>query len=252
MQEQGKHKTAVMEMLEAMSGCIDTGQSVAIVAPKTLQTELATRFASRVLCHSGNAKDRCPSCLSWNGENHPDLVMIGSLDQPPGIEDCRHIWEEISLVPVVGTCRLAVLFGCDRLSLPAANSLLKITEEPPEKGRILLVLEENTLIPTLKSRLRVFTYPSGDKEGRAEPPEGKASFFKWFEFTKNKKPAEILIDMSEWVPALAEREPCLASRIELVRLLAERANLSTPMIQDLVHEAVQEGSRFDNVFDDLW
>jgi DNA polymerase-3 subunit delta' len=49
------------------------------------------------------------------------------------------------------------LYGCDRLSLPAGNSLLKITEEPPEKGRILLFLEEDNLIPTLRSRLVIFT-----------------------------------------------------------------------------------------------
>ncbi|MGC9372241.1 MAG: hypothetical protein ACP5DY_02875 [Thermovirgaceae bacterium] len=253
MQEHPKGTTVVSEMLDAMSSCIDTGQSVAIIAPKPLQRELATRFASRALCLSGKGEDGCPSCLSWNGENHPDLFMIGTPDQPPGIEDCRHIWEDISLVPVAGVCRLAVLFGCERLSLPAANSLLKITEEPPEKGRILLVLEENTLIPTLKSRLRVFSYPSGKGGSRSIPPAGEAQFVEWMESTGNKKPAEILVQLSEWVPALtADRQMDLASRIELARMLAEKANLSTPMLQDLVHEAVQEGSRFDDVFDDLW
>ncbi len=253
MQENRKKTTIVPKMVEAMSSCIDTGQSVAIIAPKPLQKELAQHFASRLLCLSGKGDDRCPSCLSWNGENHPDLFTFGTPDQPPGIEDCRHIWEDISLVPVTGACRLAVLFGCDRLSLPAANSLLKITEEPPEKGRILLVLEENTLIPTLKSRLRFFFYPSVKDGKRSLPPAGEAEFVKWIESTRNKRPAEILVQLSEWVPALTmERRTNLASRIEIARTLAEKANLSTPMIQDLVHEAVQEGSRFDDVFDDLW
>lgn len=253
MQEQHKGMSVVTEMLDAMSGFIDTDQSIAIIAPKPLQRKLATGLASRILCLSGKGEDRCPSCLSWNGENHPDLFMIGTPEQPPGIEDCRHIWEDISLVPVAGACRLAVLFGCDRLSLPAANSLLKITEEPPQKGRVLMMLEEDTLIPTLKSRLRVFSYPRGKGDSRNAPPAGKTEFVKWMEATRNKKPGEILVELSEWVPALtANRQTDLAARIELVRMLAEKANLSTPMIQDLVHEVVQEGSRFDNVFDDLW
>jgi len=253
MQEQREGTIVMTEMLNAISSCIDTGQSVAIIAPKPLQREMATRFAYRVLCLSGEGEDRCPSCLSWNGENHPDLFIFGTPDQPPGIEDCRHIWEDISLVPVAGACRLAVLFGCDRLSLPAANSLLKITEEPPQKGRILLMLEENTLIPTLESRLRIFSYPSGKDDNRSVPPANEAEFVKWMELTRNKKSAEILVQLSEWVPALtADRQMDLASRIDLARLLAEKGNLSTPMIQDLVHEAIQEGSRFDDVFDDLW
>lgn len=253
MHEQDNDVMVPAEMLESLAAALDTSQSVAIVAPKPLQGKLAIRFASRALCHAGDGADGCPSCLAWNGENHPDLITTGAPEQAPGIEDCRRIWEDVSLVPVVGACRLAVLFGCDRLSLPAANSLLKITEEPPERGRVLLVLEEDNLIPTLRSRLHVLTCHGGQENKAVTMPQGTKELLKWIESTKNRKPAELLVELADWVPTLAGKgHPLEASRMELARIMTEKANLSTAMIQDLVHEVLQEGSQFDDIFDDLW
>jgi len=59
--------------------------------------------------------------------------------------------------------------------------------------------------------------------------------------------------LADWVPTLAGKgHPLEASRMELARIMTEKANLSTAMIQDLVHEVLQEGSQFDDIFDDLW
>jgi hypothetical protein len=84
-------------------------------------------------------------------------------------------------------------------------------------------------------------------------PQGMEDLLKWIESTKNRKPAELLVELADWVPTLAGKGHSLeASRMELARMMAEKANLSTAMIQDLVHEVLQEGSQFDDVFDDLW
>lgn len=243
----------ITEILETMSSSVNSSKSIALVAPRPLQSELAVHFAKRVLCLAGTADDGCLSCLSWNDDRHPDLILTGTPDQAPGIEDCRRIWEDISLIPVAGPCRLAVLFGCDRLSLPAANSLLKLTEEPPERGRIVLTMEEDNLIPTLKSRLAVFRYPLQNVPAPAIAPREREAFMTWLASGKTKKPSELLTELSAWIPALVEKqEHQLAARLETARVLAEKGNLSSAMIQDLAHEAFQEGSRFDSVFDDLW
>jgi DNA polymerase-3 subunit delta' len=253
MTEQKDHKSDISKSLENIASLIVSGRSAALIAPKLLQQELAERLAGLILCLEGNACQKCPSCRLWVGKTHPDLIPKGSFDQAPGIDDCRRIWEDISLVPVAGPCRLAVLYGCDRLSLPAGNSLLKITEEPPEKGRILLFLEEDNLIPTLRSRLVIFKYPVKSIGGPSKFPEDIEEFMKWIESAEGKKPSELLLDLSEWIPALVKkRKHQLAARIETVRMISEKGNLKVAMIQDLVHEALQEGSQFDHLFGDLW
>ncbi len=116
-----------------------------------------------------------------------------------------------------------------------------------------MFLEEDNLIPTLRSRLVIFKYPVKSIGGPLKFPEDIEEFMKWIESAEGKKPSELLLDLSEWIPALVKkRKHQLAARIETVRMISEKGNLKVAMIQDLVHEALQEGSQFDHLFGDLW
>ena len=54
-----------------------------------------------------------------------------------------------------GGWRVAIVDSCDQLSHNAANALLKVLEEPPRRGLLLLVAHTpGRLLPTLRSRCR--------------------------------------------------------------------------------------------------
>lgn len=57
----------------------------------------------------------------------------------------------------VKTTTLYNIINADAMSVQARNSLLKVTEEPPNKAYFVMVLEdENNTLPTIKSRGMVF------------------------------------------------------------------------------------------------
>ncbi len=56
--------------------------------------------------------------------------------------------------PNVSFYRLAIIDGAERLTLQAQNALLKLAEEPPSSGVLVLIASDwEALLPTLQSRL---------------------------------------------------------------------------------------------------
>src|SRR5271170_4640947 len=101
----------------------------------------------------------------WTSENrnddplffgsHPDFLTFppdGPLQQI-SIEQMRLLKERAQYQPLHGTRRVFLIDHIDRANEQAANSLLKILEEPPEH-LILLLAAENAydLLPTIRSR----------------------------------------------------------------------------------------------------
>lgn len=118
-------------------------QSVAVALPEIMQKMFVENYGRLILGDSP----------VWNEGNHPDLIHAGKHLAPPSIDECRTLQGELALHPLVSDRRMAVIWCAEKLSLEASNSLLKLTEEPPEHGCILFVSEEDKLIPTIKSRV---------------------------------------------------------------------------------------------------
>ncbi|MDO9508826.1 MAG: DNA polymerase III subunit delta' [Thermovirgaceae bacterium] len=236
-------------------GCADAPQAFACVLPLAYHVECALACARKILCYSGTGSDSCPSCSDWAGNSHPDLLFLGKPDEPPGIEDCRRLWGELSLKPVSSRYRIGVLFAAHRMSLPAANSLLKITEETPVSGRVMLLMEENSMLPTLRSRLRVFRFISEDPAGFPEKkvPSGISEYIKWIGQTRKTSPQEISADLEGWVRHFASiKDFTRASRLDVICVLARKGKLTTPMIQDLALAGLEGEVPFEQLFDDFW
>lgn len=98
----------------------------------------------------------------------PDLlviepVMVSSTKQKREqlitVESIREAQKFLSLSPVGGKGRVLIIDGAEKLGIGAANALLKILEEPPEKSSILLLSAEPGLLPpTLLSRVISFHF----------------------------------------------------------------------------------------------
>lgn len=230
-------------------------QSFACILPLAYHVECALACARKILCYSGTGSDSCASCSEWIKDNHPDLIFLGKPDEPPRIDDCRSLWGELSLKPVASRNRVGVLYAADRLNLPTANSLLKITEDTPVSGRIMLLMEEDSMLPTLRSRMRVFRFiPDVSLESpERRIPSGISEYIKWIGQTRKTNPQEIASDLDGWVRHFASKKDFKrASRLDLVCVLARKGKLTTPMIQDLVLAGLEGDVSFEQLFDDFW
>jgi len=92
-------------------------------------------------------------------QTHPDVLIIPP--DPPQmmikVDQVRRVIETIYYKPVEGRERVYI-FTDSAFMKEAANSLLKVLEEPPEFATIFLLTENSgALLPTIRSRSMVFT-----------------------------------------------------------------------------------------------
>jgi DNA polymerase-3 subunit delta' len=97
---------------------------------------------------------QCRSCQRILEGKHADVTPVG-LDSKTeiGIDDIRELQRLANLPPYEGKCKVFIIDEAEYLSTEAANSLLKILEEPPQRVVwLLLAAEEQRLLPTIISR----------------------------------------------------------------------------------------------------
>lgn len=97
--------------------------------------------------------------------SHSDLLVLSpSFDSKKGTEraeitadEARAVPGFLSLTPAEGDWRVVIVDAVDQLNTHAANALLKILEEPPERAILFLVCHEpGGILPTIRSRCRHF------------------------------------------------------------------------------------------------
>lgn len=117
----------------------------------------ARALAAALNCRETNPGDRpcgrCPSCLRARAGNHPGIRQIEPEKDAVRLHQVRQIQEELRFAPLAGERRAVIIAGADKLTLEAANALLKILEEPPAATIFIMVATDTTLIPaTVSSR----------------------------------------------------------------------------------------------------
>ena len=105
----------------------------------------------------------CSSCKKICTGNHPDVHILRPLKTSVGIEQVIQLQEKIYRKHFEGKYRICLIEEADKLTLPAANALLKISEEPPSDTIIILSTgNREGIISTLQSRAQsvYFSYPT--------------------------------------------------------------------------------------------
>jgi len=99
-------------------------------------------------------------------QSHPDLLVLeravegGKTKKSISVDQARDLPEFFSKSPSQARYRVAVIDAADDLNLNAANALLKVLEEPPERGVLFLVTHApGRLLATIRSRCRRLAFP---------------------------------------------------------------------------------------------
>lgn len=132
--------------------------------------------------------NECPSCVKINSFNHPDVkyifpapaktaaknlteILHQKMQNPflpidiPGhknisIDMIRELKNEAKYAPFEATKRVFIIYGADYFSREAANSFLKLLEEPPDNLLLLLITDNYySLLGTIRSRCQAVYFP---------------------------------------------------------------------------------------------
>lgn len=127
------------------SGLSGTGKAV-----------LAKEFAKTLNClnvRDFDCCDSCGPCRKADEGNHPDLIHILAEGSFIKLHQIHSLRERCRYRPFEGRFRVILIADAQNLREEAANALLKLLEEPPDRNVfILTVLEPQMLLPTIVSR----------------------------------------------------------------------------------------------------
>jgi DNA polymerase-3 subunit delta' len=129
--------------------------------------QMALTLAQALNCSEAQADscDRCPSCLAIAKGRFPDVIEITAEKQEIKIEQIRFLKQMTCLKPMSGKKRVFIIEEAERMSGDAANSLLKVLEEPPLFSHIILVTSSPfLLLPTILSRCQALAFSAVSKE----------------------------------------------------------------------------------------
>jgi DNA polymerase-3 subunit delta' len=142
-------KTSHSYIFEGPAGCGRRRTALALIQALYCQTG------------SDEACGKCSSCRKVASGNHADIHFIEPLPDKRdiSIDQLREMQRELALRPYEAPRKSCIMEPADRMSVNAANSLLKTLEEPPGNA-IIILLTENTdmLLPTIRSRCQLIRF----------------------------------------------------------------------------------------------
>jgi DNA polymerase-3 subunit delta' len=81
-----------------------------------------------------------------------------------GVGESKDILHQLSLTAHEGTYKVMIMWMAEKMNLVAANKILKILEEPPDKTIFILITESTQLPITILSRTQITKVPRIEEE----------------------------------------------------------------------------------------
>jgi DNA polymerase-3 subunit delta' len=142
--------TAAMTHAWLFTGPAGSGRSVA-----------ARAFAAALQCErTPPGCGECSACHTVATRSHPDVHQVVPEGLSISVAEMRGVVARSARRPVLGRWQVVVIEDADRLTEQAANALLKMVEEPPERTVFLLCvpsLHPDDVPLTIRSRCRLVT-----------------------------------------------------------------------------------------------
>jgi DNA polymerase-3 subunit delta' len=152
---------AVRVLQKALTGS-RLAQAYLFHGPSGVGKRLAAwQFTKALYCLSTDADacDTCVACRKITAGNHPDVTLLAPDDTTIKIEQVRTIQYRLSYKPYEEQRTTVIIDGCEYLTPPAANALLKTLEEPPAGTLLLLLTGNREALPlTIVSRCQLVPF----------------------------------------------------------------------------------------------
>ena len=88
------------------------------------------------------------------------LIGIEKKQGQIGVDEAQDIVKKLALKSYEGGYKIMLIWMAEKMNTSAANKLLKLIEEPPEKTIFLLITEdEEQIIHTIRSRCQILHFP---------------------------------------------------------------------------------------------
>ena len=86
-----------------------------------------------------------------------------------GVDEAQEVVKKLALKSYEGKHKLMLIWMADKMNIAAANKLLKLIEEPPDKTIFILVVQdEEQIIQTIRSRCQILHFPPLAEEAIAQ------------------------------------------------------------------------------------
>jgi len=103
--------------------------------------------------------EKCRNCKLIEEEEFPDVTMIKPINQIIKTERIRELVSQFSQAGIESKQQVFIIEQAEKMHPNAANSLLKVIEEPQSEAYIFfLTSDEEKILPTIRSRTQIFYF----------------------------------------------------------------------------------------------
>ena len=124
--------------------------------------EMALFLSKSLFCSDKNGIfpcEKCRNCKLIEQEEFPDVTMIKPQNQVIKTERIRELVSQFSQSGIENQRQVFVIEQAEKMHVNAANSLLKVIEEPQSEIYIFfLTNDEEQMLPTIRSRTQIFQF----------------------------------------------------------------------------------------------
>lgn len=125
----------------------------------------ALTFTKAIFCErmTDDACGECLSCRKIEHGNHPDVHIIVPDGQSIKIDQIRELQREFSYRTQATGRKVYIMEQAEKMTVQAANSLLKFLEEPTSPAVAILITENGqAMLPTIQSRSQMVPFTPQD------------------------------------------------------------------------------------------
>lgn len=118
-------------------------------------------FSEELFCLEAGVKpcESCQNCKRIQSGNHPDLHLVQPDGQSIKKAQVQALQEEFTKAGVESHRKMYIILHADKMTVNAANSLLKFLEEPNRETMAVLITEQShKMLDTIISRCQMLSF----------------------------------------------------------------------------------------------